>query len=315
MYLFDLHCDTVTRLCEGEQLQLGDDRLASNGAHIALDRMQGLNWCQCFAVFMPDELRGEQAASYFEKNYRYFCEQLSCNAERIVQVRTAQEILDAISAGKAAAMLTVEGGSVLTGDIAQVKRLAACGVKILTLTWNAANELASGSLTEGGFTSFGREAVGALERAGIVLDVSHLNDCGFWELAGFANRPFIATHSNARGVCAHPRNLTDEQFRLIVQRDGLVGLNFCSRFIAEDENVRYSQLAAHIKHFLKLGGEHTVALGSDYDGAEIPPWLAPAEKVSALYPLIEKDFGKMLADKLFFENAFTFFKRYEDSGG
>ena len=139
MYFFDLHCDTITRLNTGERLEPGDRSLRRNGAHIDLERMEGLSWCQCFAVFMPDGLRGRAAIDYYEQSLRFFRAQLAANKDRIVQVRTADEILAAVKDGKCAALLTVEGGSVLAGEPSRAAELAADGVRMLTLTWNGEN--------------------------------------------------------------------------------------------------------------------------------------------------------------------------------
>ena len=311
MYLFDLHCDTITRLFSGERLAPGDRSLRHSGAHLALDRMSGVRWAQCFAIFVPDDLRGCDAVDYFEDCYQFFRDQMDENADLIVQTRTADEIEAALAAGKAAALLTVEGGAALGGDLSMAARLAACGVRMLTLTWNGANELAGGNAAGGGFTPFGGEAVGELERLGIVADVSHLSDRAFWELAGFARRPFVASHSNARAVCPHPRNLTDEQFRRIAQGGGLVGINYCVRFLTEAGDPAFEDVAAHIDHFLDLGGEDTLALGSDFDGADLPSWLSAGEKVRDFYPKVAARFGSARAEKLFFTNAIDFWRRYD----
>lgn len=329
MFLFDLHCDTIGRLHDNICLKPGEgsflsegvfltegslpktDTLLHNHGHLALDRMAGIDWCQCFAVFMPDQYRGPDAVAYFESCYRYFQTQLAQNAGRLAQVQTVGQLKSALSDGKAAAMLTVEGGSALGGDLSRVGRLAECGVRIVTLTWNGENELASGNATSYGFSGFGREAVAEFERAGIVADVSHLNDRGFEELAGFARRPFIATHSDARSVHTHPRNLTDDQFRYIVSIGGLVGLNFCVHFLSDDPDPAFPRLAAHLERFLRLGGEDVVALGSDFDGCDVPSWLGSGEKFPDLYREVCGGFGQGIADKLFFTNAADFFARWE----
>ena len=158
MYFFDLHCDTITRLNTGERLEPGDRSLRRNGAHIDLERMEGLSWCQCFAVFMPDGLRGRAAIDYYEQSLRFFRTQLAENKDRIVQVRTADEILAAVKDGKCAALLTVEGGSVLAGEPSRAAELAADGVRMLTLTWNGENELGSGADMPGGLTPRGGKA-------------------------------------------------------------------------------------------------------------------------------------------------------------
>jgi membrane dipeptidase len=144
---------------------------------------------------------------------------------------------------------------------------------MLTLTWNGKNDIASGNDTADGMSDFGREAVRALEDHRIVVDVSHLNDAGFADLLHVATRPFVASHSNSRAVCPHPRNLTDAQFGEIRDRGGLVGINYYRAFIADvpaGKDVTFDQLSRHIDHFLSLGGEKVLALGSDFDGSDTP---------------------------------------------
>lgn len=313
MFLLDLHCDTITRLYRGEHLQPGDNQLRENQAHLSLKRMGG-GWGQCFAIFLPDEYRGQRAIEEFETCYAYFQHQIAENQDLVQQVRTAEEMESVIKAEKIAAVLTVEGGSVLAGDLSRVQMLVDAGVKILTFTWNGRNELASGTLTDEGLTPLGRAVIPLLEQGGIIIDVSHLNETGFWELDQIAGKPFIASHSNARSVCDHPRNLTDQQFKRLVQRGGLVGINFCPQFISSLENPNFDALAAHIQHFLELGEEDILALGSDYDGTDVPEWLNPGEKLWSFSELLEKRFGKELAEKICWRNALDFFYRYEAQG-
>lgn len=309
MYLFDLHCDTITRLNDGVRLEPNDRSLFVNGAQLSLLPMLGEHWCQCFAIFMPDQYRGKEAVDYFEKSYRYFCDQLTCHQAYIAQVQNSEEAERVIGQGKIAAMLTVEGGSALAGDLSRVQRLKECGVRMLTLTWNGENELGNGKDAVHGLTDFGKAAIPALENAGIVVDVSHLNDTGFWEAAQLAKQPLCASHSNSRAVHAHPRNLTDDQFRFLAEHRGLVGINYYVGFLTEDsaENVTFEHLAAHIEHFLRLGGEDALALGSDFDGADMPPWLSLVEHTRGLYTRMSKEFGKTITDKIFWDNAFRFF--------
>ena len=188
-------------------------------------------------------------------------------------------------------------------------------MRVLTLTWNGKNELGSGMACDEGLTPLGREALPLLEEAGIVVDVSHLSDSGFWEVQKRARRPFIATHSDSRAVCGHGRNLTDDQFRAVAAAGGVVGLNFSTHFLAADDpDPSYAALSAHLGHFLALGGEDAVALGSDYDGTDVPSWLEPAERIGGLYGRVKAEYGEKLAQKLFFQNAMAFFERYDARG-
>ena len=310
MRLFDLHCDTLY-----ECWRTGE-RLEANRLHIDLDRGRRFDaWAQVFAVWMPDTIRGEGAWLQCRSILELAHSKAAALSDRMELARSGEEIDRALSAGRCAAILAVEGGSALAGSLEHIRNLAERGVRILTLTWNGENELGSGADMPGGLTPRGVKAVEACEDAGIIIDVSHLNDRGFGQMADLARRPFVASHSNARAVCNHRRNLTDEQFMRIVAAKGLVGLNFCTHFLSEEiADPPFSCLAAHIEHFLSLGGEQTLALGSDYDGTDVPSWLDPARKVEDLYQLVCGAFGQALANRLFFENALDFMKRYELAG-
>ncbi|MCL2881888.1 MAG: membrane dipeptidase [Coriobacteriia bacterium] len=315
--VFDLHCDTLDRLAlGGEFAEPGQDpridvppaSLRTNSAHISLDRMQGFDWCQCFAVFIPDELSGVKAWGFYQQVQSYFTSQLRAHADRLMQVHRAADIEAALTSGRCAALLTIEGGSFLQDSLEPISQIARDGVKMLTLTWNAPNAIASGSTSVGGLTPFGKQVVRALEEQRIIVDVSHLNDESFFDVAHVATRPFAASHSNARAICDHPRNLTNEQFHLIAERGGVVGLNYFNEFLTtEKRESTPDDLLRHLDHWLALGGEKTIALGSDYDGADIAAWLTPCDKVAALHALVTQEFGPQVADDLFFNNAQRFF--------
>lgn len=321
--VFDLHCDTLDRLALRNSSVYPDfahqnkaegipvNRMTSlydNDAHMSLARMRGYAWCQCFAVFVPDVLQGDTAWQLYEQVTGYFKEQCAQYPYEIAAIRDPQEIPTALATEKSAALLTVEGASFFTDSLAPLDKLELDGVRMVTLTWNGANAIASGSDTHAGFTAFGREVVKGLENRRIVVDVSHLNDEGFAELLGFARRPFAASHSNSRAICDHPRNLTDDQFRAIADRGGVVGLNFCNDFLTTERRDPTPQdVLRHIEHWLDLGGENAITLGSDYDGCDVPSWLKPADRIHVLYEEVFKTFGEFIAKKLFFENAFAFF--------
>ena len=179
---------------------------------------------------------------------------------------------------------------------------------MMTLTWNGENELGGGADTALGLTPFGREALKEMERLSIVADVSHASDALFYDVAEIAEKPIVASHSNARAVCPHRRNLTDRQFQILRDKGGLVGLNFCVHFLREDSNAHFEDLLRHADHFWSLGGETTLCLGSDYDGTDVPPELAGIEKMQDLYELFLKhNYKESLVNSLFFDNASKFF--------
>lgn len=296
MRLFDLHCDTIYECLRLEQ-QLGANCLA-----IDLERGCAYDgWVQTFACWISDDLRGEDAWNDFLRQSAFFEQQLHAQQKL---VRYNGQLVP----GKCNAILSVEGGAVLGGKLERIGELAKRGVKMLTLCWNDKNELASGALAKGGFTEFGRQCIPELERSGIVVDVSHLNEQGFWELCELAKEPFIATHSNSAAVHRHPRNLTDDQVGEILSRGGLIGLNFYIKFLSRKRNPDFSVLKWHIDHFLELGCEDILALGSDFDGASMPDFLHGIERIANLYQSMVEYYGQKLADKILFENANRFFE-------
>ena len=330
--VFDLHCDTIDALSMHDvssyfdMLGTIEGDMARNSLQLAFDRMGQVGpWCQCYAVWVPDDLSafpGNDPLAFYRHARDYFMAQMAAHADVVTQVRDARQIEDMLASGRMAALLTVENGAPVGNDLGVVDEWADDGVKMVTLTWNGHNTIASGHDTDTGLSPFGREVVRAMEERHIVVDVSHLNDVGFWELMKVARRPLAASHSNAREVCSHKRNLTDDQFRAIVDGGGIVGLNYYRGFVSEryvangwtvrdDGEVTLDELCAHIERFLALGGEDAIALGSDFDGSETPAWLSSCEQVGGFYQAIVGRFGQTVADKLFFGNAHAFFVRNE----
>lgn len=309
MSVFDLHCDTLTR----ERKTRGEiDVLNNPRFNISLSKMPPKEkWVQCFAIFMPDEIRGGEATKFFDRIAAVFRRQAELHRDRLLPCNTFADIETATHTGKCAAILTVEGGSALAGRLEQVEYLHSQGVRMMTLTWNGPNELASGSDTTCGFTAFGREAVAEMERRNILVDVSHLNDRSFEELLGFVKKPFAASHSNARAVCSHSRNLPDAFIKEMARRECLIGLNFCNEFLSNDNRGSMDDLYRHVCHFLNLGAEHCLALGSDYDGAGFHPDLDSMEKSFQIKNyLISHGIPAQTAEDITFSNAWQFFKKW-----
>ncbi len=306
MYV-DLHSDTIT------VLNRNHGQLAQNNLMISLEKGAALkNWAQTYAVFIPDTLRGKEAAEFYDDNLGFFQKQMEKNSGMVSQPKFFDNIAETWARGEAVAILAVEGGgSLLAWDLDQVEKMSDAGVKYLSLTWNGKNELASGNETQEGLSELGRGAVAELERWDITLDVSHLNDKGFDDLVHTAKKPFIATHSNLRSVCGHKRNLTDDQFKEIVKRDGLVGINFCKAFLNDDkEKAGFPDLIRHIERMLSLGGENVIAIGSDFDGTTVPDGMGSVENLADVENyLLCAGLGKKQVEKIMGGNAYEFLRR------
>ena len=305
MNFFDLHCDTIGE-CANRNLPLRENEL-----HISLEKGECLEkWVQVFAIWMPDEKRGKVAADYFDKVYDYYLRETEKNADVLLPCISADDLAKAERENKAASILAVEGGSVLCGDIDRISLLKERGVKILTLTWNGENELGSGCMDkeDKGLTFFGKNAVRELSSAGIVPDVSHLSEKGFYDTAQEIDFPFIASHSDCGRVYPHKRNLTDEQIDEIIRRNGLIGVNFYKSFLSDDNEKAFDGVLRHLYHILERGGEKTAAMGSDFDGCEIADELAGIDKIPALWEYLNKN--GIPCDTLnscFYGNARNFF--------
>lgn len=309
--MIDLHCDTLTRDQYAEKPS-ENGSLDNPGYHLSLSKMPaGTRWIQCFAIFVPDQLRGQDAIDFFDRYAASFDAQMARNSHRVLPCRSFADMEAALEAGKFGAMLTVEGGAALAGRLERVEAIRDAGVRMLTLTWNGPNEIASGHDTEGGLTDFGREAVAELERCGVLVDVSHLNDRGFEDLLGVAKKPFVASHSNARSVCGHRRNLPDPFIREMAARNGLIGLNYARDFLSDSGRGSLDDLYRHVCRFLELGAGHCLALGSDYDGTDIHPDLDAAEKALCIRDyLVGRGIPAETADGIVFENAWRFFRTW-----
>lgn len=307
--MIDLHCDTLTRDRYHSYVK---GTLDDPACHLALRKMPaGAPWVQCFAIFIPDQLRGQEAIAFFDRYTASFYRQMEQHKERILPCRSFSDLEATVSDRKFAAILTVEGGCVLAGDLNRVETIRDAGVRMLTLTWNGPNELASGHDTSGGLTAFGREAIAELERCGVLVDVSHLNDRGFEELLNVAKKPFVASHSNARSVCGHRRNLPDEFILEMVRRGGLIGLNYSRAFLSDGgKGGGLDDLYRHVCRFLELGAEDCLSLGSDYDGTDIHPDLDSVEKALRIPAyLTAHGISPETAEKIMFSNAWRFFAR------
>ena len=307
MKLFDLHCDTLYRAF------FENGGLFNNDFHISFDKTDGIEpYIQCMAVWVPDEFRNKNAMQLFENCRKKLNDELKDTNIKII--RSHNDIIEVESKKSKGVVLTVEGGAVLGGKLENVDYLTECGVKIMTLTWNGNCELGDGIGVEGakGLTDFGKSVVAKMEQNGIVVDVSHSSVPMFYDVAELSTKPFCATHSNSKQICPHRRNLTDEQFSIIKDKGGIVGLNLSRGFLREDEDKACMlDVLRHAEHFLSLGGEKTLAIGTDFDGTDIPIDMTGIESMKKLYELFLKhNYNEKLLEDIFFNNARNFLLRF-----
>lgn len=264
--IIDMHCDSLLKAFQ-ENRKMTD---RSTSGHFDLPSMQeaGVK-IQFFALFPGiTELLSPLKQALILGNY--FWEQYEENQKIMKLITSHQSLLEVIDSKKCGALLTVEGGEVLEGDLHMLKVIYRMGVRSLCLTWNNRNEIADGVAemqTGGGLTLFGREVVKEMNKIGMIVDVSHIAEKGFWDVLEISEAPLIASHSNSQAVWDHPRNLTDEQIKGIAQKNGVIGLNFVADFLGE-QGSGLDQLLRHIDHICDLVGDDYLGFGSDFDGTD-----------------------------------------------
>lgn len=256
----DLHSDAILDVVAGKR----DLAVRGGTGHVDLPRLrEGGVDVQVFALFVDPRYAGS--------GFRRVSELLDAfdglvHAHRTLALATTVEAAQqAVRRGRIAAVLSVENGSAIDGDPANLDRLYARGVRILSLTWNQSNDLADGALEDahGGLTPLGRRVVRRMQDLRMVIDVSHLSERAFWAVLEATRGPIVATHSNAAALTPHRRNLTDDQLRALARRGGVVGVNFYPEFTG---GATIQHVLAHVDHLVRVMGADHVALGSDFDG-------------------------------------------------
>lgn len=296
MRIADMHCDTVSRVYYGRR-EGQDISLFDNDFSVDFKRMKSggcqLQFFACFAdkcmtASVQDDIKGM---------IKLFREETKRHSDIIRHVQSGDDIERSIAEGKMSALLTIEDGGVLGGSIDALHRFYDDGVRLITLTWNYENELgypnrinmATGEClpeTEHGLKDAGIEIVREMERLGMIVDVSHLGDAGFYDVAANTREPFVASHSNARAVAGHVRNLTDDMIRIIGSRGGVIGLNFCPAFlehtVPKNEVSTADAMVRHIMHIRNVGGTEVCAIGSDFDGIHGQLEIPSCDKLGVL---------------------------------
>jgi membrane dipeptidase len=242
--------------------------------------------------------------------------------EAIRLCRSVAEIEAANAAGALAALLHIEGCEGIGAGLDELHLYHAAGLRSLGPVWSRPNIFGHGVPfdfpaspdTGPGLTAAGKALLAECETLGILFDLSHLNEAGFWDVARLSNRPLIATHSNAHAVTASTRNLTDKQLAAVAESGGLVGINFGCQFLRAD-GVKISatepaELLRHLEHLLQHLGEDGVALGSDFDGAMMPDFIGSAAGLPKLIAAMQgAGYGADLIDKICWQNWMRALKR------
>lgn len=288
MFICDCHCDTLTELYNKNASLYENEQHFDIKRQIALGG--GLQFC---AIYVPTEVFRYQGGLRYTlcllDKYNQEIKKLHENGIDVLQVRTAEDAGNVLK-HKAATLLAIEEGGAIDGSLEALRCLYELGVRAMTLTWSNRNDIADGineEATGSGLTLFGKQVVAEMNRLGMLVDVSHISTAGFWSVIETSTKPIIATHSNAKSLCSHPRNLNDEQIKALAQNGGLAGITFAGQFLEEDwRNACIESVYKHIDYMLNLiGNDEHIGFGSDFDGISHPPYNI--QGVQDYKPLIE----------------------------
>ncbi len=257
----DAHCDTLTKFN-------GNPFYSPDAAWNLKKFRKAKGALQYMAIFTPDNLSGDNALAFAVNHMGRF---IRYKPAEVSLLETPADYNDK----KINVLVSIEGGSPLINDISNLLALYKLGVRAVTLTWNHRNFLGDGVNEEYGLTAFGRDVVKKMNELKMIVDVSHLNEKGFSDVASVSDKPFIASHSNAYAICESKRNLKDGQIREIVARKGFIGLNLYSGFLGKKGDDLKLMFEKHVAHFLELGAEDVLGLGADYDGIDESPFPEP----------------------------------------
>lgn len=346
MKIVDMHCDTITELCdkfmkeernEGSKANNIEHKIVDNNRlclchndlHIDIEKLKKGNYLlQNFAIFQSMQKHKNLFADSI-KYIDFFYQQIEANKDMIAVARCYEDIRKNEKEGKISAILTLEEGAQAEGNLEYLRTFYRLGVRMVTLTWNFENGIGypnflyehgkksdmSSRNTIDGLTDYGVQFVEEMERLGMIIDVSHLSDKGFYDVLKHTKKPFVASHSNAVHCCNNSRNLTDDMIRRLADRGGVTGINFYPYFLEqvpkEEQREAYSsidQMIAHMKHIKQIGGIDCIGLGTDFDGIDGNLEIKDASNIQTLVQRLEEHFTTEEIEKICYKNVLRVYK-------
>ncbi|MEK3882217.1 dipeptidase [Paenibacillus sp. PL2-23] len=310
MRIVDFHCDVLSKLLKDGNLSFEEE--AGGALDVTYGRLREQNaLLQTFAVYIspsrPDYRSMDPILDSIDLLYEKV---LKLPDMRLVETRADLEAC--LKDGQTGALLSLEGAMGLGGKLSALRILHRLGVRAMGFTWNDANWAADGAMEArgGGLTAQGAAFVKACNELGIIIDVSHLSERAFWDVAELSEQPIIASHSNARALCDHPRNLTDLQIQAIIECGGVIGVTYVPMFLKANGQAGIVDVVEHMEHICALGGENSLMLGSDFDGIEqYVEGLQHPGQVTGLRQAMLGRFTETLTERIWSGNAISFLQR------
>ena len=316
--LFDAHCDTIF------EADRKGEKLRKNGLHIDLER--GLKcfapYAQVFAVWHRPEVDGQISENY-EKDYpadvlvpeadrllEKLLAEFAENSDVLVHCRSAADAKKAAEQGKIAAFIAIEGAELIDCDIKKLHEVYDKGVRFMNLCWNYDNAVcgAANGKEKYGLTDKGREFVKEMQSLGMAVDLSHASEKTFWDVMEIAEKPVLCGHSDLKTGCDNPRNITDEQFKALVENGGVMGINLCPEFLNIRAKADVNDIVRHVEHCISLGGKKNVCLGGDLDGIDtLPTWFDGIQDYYRIYEtMLKRNWNEEKVNDIFYNNLMRF---------
>lgn len=308
MKFIDLHCDTASKLYyeKGKNIK-------QNDFSVDIEKLkQGNAMAQFFALFICQG-RCDSPLETCNSMLDNLLNELNKNSDDIKIAFSYDDILKNSDNEKISAMITIEEGEAIEGNMENLYRFYNKGVRLMTLTWNYENSIGyphiEKSFQQKGLKDFGIDVVQEMNRLKMIIDVSHISDGGFYDVAKFSKKPFVASHSNARTITGHSRNMTDHMIKVLANSGGIMGINFAKDFLGTNEVSSIDDMTKHIKHIRNVGGIDVIALGSDFDGIDNKVEIEDASQMDKLYKsLMVNGFKESEIEKIFYKNALRLIK-------
>lgn len=308
MNFIDMHCDTISRIYNSKE----NISLRDNNFQVDLNKLKKSNSkAQFFALFLDlDYVKSidENPYNYLNGMLNTFYRELNLNKDILALAKNYYDMEKNHKENKISAFLTIEEGGALLGDLEKINEVYDKGVRLITLTWNYKNQLGypnyNYEFKDKGLTNLGIEFVERLNDLGILIDVSHLSDGGFYDVLKYSKSSFVASHSNSRALCNHSRNLTDPMIKILAKKGGIIGLNFCTEFLSNDNISKVSYMIDHLKHIRNVGGIDVLAIGGDFDGINSTLEINNiGEMDKLLFALKKAGFKEDEIEKIWYKNA------------
>lgn len=315
----DMHCDTLMGSVDPKF------SVIRNEGHVDLERLHSTGaMAQCFAVFLPQRdwfaAHGHEKTSdeaYIRLATGLLRSELDKASDLAAPARTTAELEENFRSGRVSALLTMEDGRAVDGKLENLDRFYEMGFRMIAPLWNYENcfgypNSSDPAVMRRPLKPFGRDAVERMGELGMIVDVSHLNEGGFWDVAALTKGPFVASHSNARALSPHQRNLTDEQLRALGEHGGVAGVNFYGAFLQPDGRTAVSTaalIAKHARRIADIAGMESVGIGSDLDGIGGQLEIPSTDRIPLLWDALRKEgFSEDDVERFAWKNVFRVWK-------